>query len=485
METAESRPYPRLRMLVDNRWIDRGGGGATEVFNPATAQPLAQLPLAGPDELQHALQSAWRGYLSWKAATPLERQGIIGAATRLIRERARSIARVLTLEQGKPLAESHREVVLAADIIDFLAEEGKRLYGRVVPARIPGVLGQVVQRVPVGPVAAFTPWNFPANLPSRKIGGALAAGCSVIIKPAETTPGTCLELVRAFVDAGLPAGVLNLVYGDPGLVSETLAASPLIAMISLTGSIEVGRRLGALAAQGMKRYTAELGGHAPVIVCSDADAAASAKLSATAKFRNAGQVCTAPTRFFVQRAQFPAFLESMAAAAKSLRAGDGLEPEVDFGPLAHLRRIGAMEEFIRDAVSKGARVVTGGARMNRAGWFFEPTILADVPGDAEVMRREPFGRIAVVNAFDDIDQAVREANSLPYALAAYAFTRDLALAHKLSEQLEAGMVGINHFGISQPETPFGGLKQSGYGSESGAEGLLGYTDVKFVSTAAA
>ena len=476
--------YPKPALLIDGRWIDRTAAGSVPVANPADGGVLGELPVAGAPELQAAAAAAQRSFPAWASLLPLERCHLITRATRLIRERTEAIARTLTLEQGKPLAEATREVALSADIIDFLAEEARRLGGRGVPPRLPTILTQTVQRVPVGPVAAFTPWNFPANLPARKIGGALAAGCTVVIKPAEETPATCLELARAFVDAGLPPGVLNVVGGNPSFISDTLIADPAIAKVSFTGSVPVGRMLGEKAARHLKRYTAELGGHAPVIVCGDADPVAAAQLSVAGKFRNAGQVCASPIRFLVQRGIYERFREAFLAATGKLKVGSGLEPGVQLGPLIHERRIGAMREFVDDAVARGARLLCGGRRIQRPGCFFEPTVLEAAPPAARVQREEPFGPIALLDVFDTLDEAIARANALPYGLAAYGFTRDLKVAHELGQRLRAGMVGINHFGISQPETPFGGVGESGMGSESGLEGLLAYTDVKLVSIGA-
>jgi succinate-semialdehyde dehydrogenase/glutarate-semialdehyde dehydrogenase len=476
--------YPELKLYIDNQPITRTASGETlPVVNPADGSMLGALPVAGAVELRSALDSAKHGFARWSATLALERYRLITKATALIRERAEHIATVLTLEQGKPLPEARREVLLAADIIDFLAEEAKRLGGRGVPPRAANILTQTVERVPVGPVAAFTPWNFPANLPARKLGAALSAGCSVIIKPAEETPATCMELVRAFLDAGLPQGVLNLVCGNPAEISSTLIADPVIAKVSFTGSVRVGKMLGELAARHVKRYTAELGGHAPVIVCRDADASATAALAVTGKFRNAGQVCASPIRFIVHSSIYGQFRDAFVAGARALKIGSGLESGVQLGPLIHSRRIAEMRDLVEDAVQRGGRLLCGGKRMERPGYFFEPTVLERVPLEARVQQEEPFGPIALLDAFDDLEEAIEQANRLPYGLAAYAFTRDLEASHQLGRRLQAGMIGINHFGISQPETPFGGLKESGIGSESGLEGLLAYTDVKLVSVA--
>jgi succinate-semialdehyde dehydrogenase / glutarate-semialdehyde dehydrogenase len=472
--------YPSLQLHVGGRWLARASGGEREVINPADESPLAILPLAGPTEIDASAESAAEGFRVWSRRSAYERCMIVRRAGELLRERVDEIARVLTLEQGKPLSESQREVSLAADILDFQAEEARRMYGRTVPPRVPGILTQTVQRFPVGPVAAFTPWNFPANLPARKLGSALAAGCSVVIKPAEETPGTCMLMVRCFLDAGVPPHALNMICGMPAEVSTRLIAHPAIRKISFTGSVPVGKHLGELAARGVKRFTAELGGHAPVIVCEDADIPFALKASVAAKFRNAGQVCASPIRFYVHERHLARWTEEFVAASKSLRLGSGLEPQTQMGPLAHARRIDDMERFVEDARATGARLMCGGSHLERSGYFFEPTVFSDAAPTSRVMTQEPFGPIALIQPFQKLDEAIAAANALPYGLSAYAFTRDVATVHRLGEEIEAGMVGINHFGISQPETPFGGMKESGLGQEMGAEGLLHYTDLKLI-----
>ncbi len=476
--------YPKLRLYIDGQWIDQTSSGTLEVENPADGSVLGQLPAVGAQELDAALEAAERGYRVWRSRPAIDRFQIITQATKLMRQRAKAIARVITLEQGKPLAEALREVLLSAEIIDFLAEEGKRLYGRTIPPRSAQVLSQTVLRQPVGPVAAFTPWNFPVNLPSRKLGGALAAGCSVIIKPAEETPASCMLIVEAFHDAGLPPGVLNMVCGDPSQVSSTLIASAQIRKASFTGSIAVGKRLGELAARGMKRYTAELGGHAPVIVCADADIEVVAKLAVVAKFRNAGQVCASPVRFYIHDSRYAEFRQRFVALARNLKLGSGLDESSEMGPLIHGRRVREIQGLVEDAIALGGTLCCGGKPLAGKGNFYPPTVLEYVPEQARLQQVEPFGPIALLQAFSSLDEVLARANALPVGLSAYAFTRDLATAHRLGEELEAGMVGINHFGVSQPETPFGGWKESGVGQESGSEGLLSYTEVKLVSIAA-
>jgi succinate-semialdehyde dehydrogenase/glutarate-semialdehyde dehydrogenase len=473
--------YPALALHVAGQWLTEASGGERAVHNPADGSLLAMLPLAGAAELRAAAESAQRGFQVWRRKTAFERYSVLRTAADLMRQRSEFIARVLTLEQGKPLAEALREVRLSADILDFQAEEGKRLYGRTVAPRVEGILSQTVIRQPVGPVAAFTPWNFPANLPVRKLASALAAGCSVVIKPDEHTPGTCVLLVRALLDAGVPADAINLVCGDPAEVSSTLIAHPAIRKVSVTGSVAVGQLLGEQAARRLKRFTGELGGHAPVIVCEDADLPFVLKSSLAAKFRNAGQVCASPIRFYLPRKLAAHFASQFAQAASQLRLGAGLEAATQMGPLTHAGRIEDMQRFVDDAVAQGARLLSGGHRVDRPGHFFEPTVFADAPPECRLMQQEPFGPIAVIQPYDHLDEAIEQANALRYGLGAYAFTRDLHTAHRLGEAIEAGMVGINHYGVSQPEMPFGGWKDSGVGQEMGAEGLLPYTDLKTIT----
>lgn len=476
--------YPQVQLHIDGRWIENTECGCLPIANPADAAILGHFPVAGQAELAAARHAARRSFALWSATLPFDRYRIMVKAAALLRERAPAISRVLTLEQGKPLAESFREVTLSADIIDFLAEEAKRLASRGVPPRTPNVSSQTVTRVPVGPVAAFTPWNFPMNLPARKLGGALAAGCSVIIKPDEETPASCMELVRCFVDAGLPPGVLNMVLGRPADIADALIASPEIAKVSFTGSTPVGRILAEKAARHLKRFTAELGGHAPVIVCRDVDPVETARLAVAAKYRGAGQVCASPVRFLVHRSIYAAFRDAFVAGARALKIGPGMDDGVQMGPLIAKRRVDEMGRLVDDAVAHGAALLCGGKPVARPGFFFEATVLEAAPPHCRVQLEEPFGPLALLDAFDELEDAVSRANALRYGLAAYAFTKDLAAASRLSKSLDAGMVGINHFGISQPETPFGGIKDSGMGSESGLEGLLEYTDIKFVSVAA-
>lgn len=468
-------------LLIDGTWRAGTHAQRATVRDPATGAALGELSLASEQDMVLALEAAKRGFDIWRKTSAYERAKVLGRAADLLRERAETIAQLITMEQGKPLAEARMEAGGAGDHVDWYAEEGRRAYGRVIPPRQRGAR-QIVLREPVGPVAAFSPWNFPVSQLVRKIAGALAAGCSIIAKGPEETPSSCIEMCRAFHDAGVPAGALNLLFGVPAEVSSFLIRSDVIRKVSFTGSVPVGRSLGALAAQHLKRCTLELGGHAPFIVCDDADIAAAAALGSGLKFRNAGQVCASPTRFFVQSGVYDAFVSAFSSQTARLVVGAGAAVETQVGPLAHARRVDAMAGFVADARECGATVQVGGERVaGTDGFFFQPTVLTDVPDHARVMREEPFGPIATVLRFDTLDEVIARANALPYGLAAFAFTRSIATATRLADDLECGMVSINHFGLAAPETPFGGWKDSGYGSEGGSEGLDAYLQPKFVS----
>jgi succinate-semialdehyde dehydrogenase/glutarate-semialdehyde dehydrogenase len=474
--------YPTLALFINGRFRTGEGRTTEPVFNPASTAALADLPHATQIDLDEAVTAAHRAFPAWAATTAVARSAVLRHAAQLIRDRTAAIAVVITLEQGKPLAEARAELDHAADVIDWYAEEGRRTYGRVVPSPVPGVQMTVTSE-PVGPVAAFTPWNFPALTPCRKIGGALAAGCTLILKASEEVPGTAVEIARAFSDAGLPPGVLNQVFGDPATVSTCLIASPIVRKVSFTGSTAVGKHLTRLCADGLKRTTMELGGHGPVIVFDDVDVDAVADAAARAKYRNAGQVCVSPTRFFVQEAIHDRFLARFTAAARGLLLGSGLDAGVQMGPLANPRRIEAMEAMVQDALDRGGRVETGGLRLSRDGWFYAPTVISGLQDDALVMTQEPFGPVAPIVPFRDFDDVIPRANGLPYGLAAYAFTRSHRRIAETAAALKAGMVGVNTFAISQPETPFGGVRESGHGSEGGSEGLAAYLDTKLTSVA--
>jgi succinate-semialdehyde dehydrogenase/glutarate-semialdehyde dehydrogenase len=474
--------YTDLLFYIDGQWTAGSSGNTAAVLNPSTGEALGQLPLASSEDLDTALAAAARGFETWSATSAFDRSGILRRVAALVRDRHALMAQCMTLDQGKPLTESTMEAKSAADHIEWYAEEGRRAYGRIVPSRNAAVR-QLVVREPVGPVAAFTPWNFPINQAVRKIAGALAAGCSIIIKGPEEAPGAVIELVRCFHDAGVPKGVLNLVFGKPAHISDYLIRSPVIRKLSFTGSTAVGRQLGALAASHLKLTTMELGGHAPFIVCADADVEAAAALACALKFRNAGQVCASPSRFYVHDDVFDLFSRRFTELAVQLKVGDGFDPSSQMGPLANARRLMMVQELIADARDLGATVLTGGNRIGGTGNFFEPTLLADVPEQARLLNEEPFGPVAPLLRFNDLDSVIAQANSLEYGLAAFAFTRSLKTATELGNRLQAGMVSINHFGLALPETPFGGIKASGHGSEGGTEGLDAYLTTKFISQA--
>lgn len=467
-----------LQLLIGGKW-QAGRGSPLRISNPATGQTLAEPTGASQEDLDAALTSAETGFALWRRTPATGRAAILSRAAQLLRERTKPLARLLTLEQGKPLAQAELEITLCAETFDWYAAEAGRAYGRIIPARSPGAR-QMVLPEPIGPVAAFTPWNFPALLAARKVAPALAAGCSCILKPAEETPAAALGLGRALADAGLPDGVLNIVFGDPAMISRHLIASPVIRKITFTGSVPVGRSLAVLAAQQVKPCTLELGGHAPVIVLDDADIDAAAALSAIGKTRNAGQVCTSPTRFYVQRPAYERFVERFGAALGQIALGDGLDPRSEMGPLANVRRIETMERLVTDAARHQAEIVTGGAREGDSGFFWRPTLLANVPDDAAAMTEEPFGPLALVSPFDELDEAIARANRSAVGLAGYAFTRSAAAAVRLGEELEVGVLGLNSFAVSHTEAPFSGVKDSGYGYEGGSEGLAGFLHQKYV-----
>jgi succinate-semialdehyde dehydrogenase / glutarate-semialdehyde dehydrogenase len=472
--------YPDVKLFINGEWRDAIGGETIEVTDPATDEVIGKIAHARHADLDLALQAADKGFKIWRDTAPFERSKMMRKAADILRERADAIAFLMTREQGKPLAQSKMEIVGAADTIDWFAEEARRTYGQVIPARFSGV-NQMTIKQPVGPVAAFTPWNFPINQIVRKLSAAVATGCSIIVKAPEETPASPAELIRAFADAGIPAGVIGLVYGIPAEVSEYLIPHPVIRKISFTGSTPVGKHLAALAGKHMKRATMELGGHAPVMVFNDADLDKAIEISAMSKFRNAGQVCVSPTRFLVQDGVADKFLEGFVKAAEAIKVGNGLEADTVMGPLANERRIPAMEALIQDAVSSGGELKTGGKRIGNKGNFFEPTVLANVPTSAKIMNDEPFGPIAIINRFSSYEDAITEANRLPFGLASYAFTGSVKTAHALGREVEAGMLTINHNGLALPEVPFGGMKDSGYGTEGGSEAVAAYLETKYVT----
>jgi succinate-semialdehyde dehydrogenase/glutarate-semialdehyde dehydrogenase len=472
----------KIELLIDGTWCLGSEGETLPLFNPATGAEIATIPCASIEDLDRALTATQRAFEEWKQLTAAQRWTLLSKAADLLEIRKPDVSRVLTQENGKSLQEATGEVQFCVDAIRWYAEEGKRAYGRIIPARNP-LVRQSVLKEPVGPALGFAAWNFPAGNVALKIAGALAAGCSIIVKPSNETPGTAVSIVRCFQDAGIPAGVIGLVFGPPGPISEYLIGSPIPKKVSLTGSTPVGKMLQKLAADSLKRCTMELGGHAPVLVFEDANLERALDQLVAAKFKNAGQVCTSPTRFFIHRSIYEQFIAGFLERTERLVIGNGLEQGVVMGPLITERRLDNMDALVADAKAKGAKVLTGGSRMEREGYFFAPTVMRDVPDDALIMVDEPFGPVAPITVFDTFEEVIQRANALPYALAAYIFTRDGTTAARASQAIEAGVVGINHMSVHEAETPFGGFNESGYGHESGLEGLDAYLRTKMIADA--
>ncbi len=469
--------YPELKMYINGSWRTAASDGP--VINPATEKEIGRFPIAQPQDLEDALAAAHEGFGVWSQTSPKHRADLVREASALLRQRQDEIAHSITLEHGKPFSQAQLEVIRGCEFFEWDAGEATRTYGRVIPSA-PGVK-YIVHHQPIGPVAAFSPWNFPMSQPARKIAGAVASGCSIILKAAEETPAGAMHIVQAFHDVGLPPGVLNLVFGIPADISDHLIPADEVKLVAFTGSTAVGRHLTGLASNHMTPVLMELGGHAPVIVCEDTDVEAAAISSAIRKMRNAGQVCTSPTRFFVHDSIFEQFLDVFTKRAAETIVGDGMESGIEMGPVANERRLAAMSALVNDATECGADLMTGGHRIGSTGYFFEPTVLANVPDHARVMQEEPFGPLAIVNSVDSLDTAIERANSVPYGLAAYGFTNRADYADRMVDKVEAGNLSINTLEASLPETPFGGVKSSGYGREGGAEGLAHYTVVKNVS----
>jgi len=472
--------YETLALYIDGEFVSGEGRKTQDVVNPATGDVLGQLPHATQKDLDRALAAAERAFQTWKVSSPMDRAAVLRKVGQLSRDQAKDIGRNMTLDQGKPLAEAVGEVVSCSEHADWHAEECRRIYGRVITPRNPDVR-QIVVREPIGVCAAFTPWNFPYNQAIRKVAAAIGAGCTVILKGPEDSPSAVMAIARMFHEAGLPKGVLNVVWGDPPVISDYLIRSPIVRKISFTGSVPVGKQLAALAGQHMKRATMELGGHSPVLVFDDADIDRAAKMLAKFKLRNAGQVCVSPTRFYVQEKAYEEFLAKFTEVTKGVKVGNGLEDGIEMGPLAHQRRVPAMSKFVEDAKKRGGKIVTGGEPIAGPGYFFAPTIVTDLPEDSMLMTEEPFGPIAPIVRFKDTEEVLKRANSLPFGLSSYVFTNSLQTATKVSNGLEAGMVNINHFGSALAETPFGGIKDSGIGSEGGTETFDGYLVTKFIT----
>jgi succinate-semialdehyde dehydrogenase/glutarate-semialdehyde dehydrogenase len=473
-----------LKLFINGEWIGAEGRDTHRVVNPATGETLGELPMATAADLDRALETAERGFKIWRATPAAQKAAVLSGAARLLRERIEKIARIATMEEGKTLPEARGETMMAAGLFDFYAGETQRIYGRVL-VRPSGTLSRVMKE-PIGPVAAFCPWNFPIGNPGRKLGAAVGAGCSIIIKPPEEAPGSAIEVLKALLDAGLPKEVASMVFGVPDTVSRHLIASPVTRKVSFTGSVPVGKHLAKLAAEQMMRTTMELGGHGPVLVFDDADLDRTLDLLVPHKFRNSGQVCVSPTRFYVQEGIYDRFVKEFAARSEKLKVGDGLDTATNMGPMANPRRPDAIEALVADAVKVGARVATGGERgggSSDGGFFFRPTVLADVPLEARIMNEEPFGPVALMRPFKTFDEAIEQANRLPYGLAAYCFTENGRRALLLGDAIESGMVGINTVGIGGADSPFGGVKDSGHGSEDGPEGLEACLVVKAIHQA--
>jgi succinate-semialdehyde dehydrogenase/glutarate-semialdehyde dehydrogenase len=475
--------YGSYGLFIDGSWRRASDGATLPVFDPATEEELGIIPVATSGDLDDALRAAQGGFDAWRRTSGYDRGACLRRVADRIREGTDEIARLVTREMGKPLAEARAEVLATADHFEWNGEEARRIYGRLLDGREAGVRFSV-RFEPVGIVAAFTPWNFPALLPGRKIAAALAAGCSVVIKPSEEAPGATFALAQIADEAGLPSGAFNVVTGDPATISAHLIASPGVRKVAFTGSVPVGKQLMKLAAEGMKKVAFELGGHGPVLIFEDADPEATAVACARAKFRNAGQVCISPSRFFVHRTIAGPFSEAFTAVARNLKVGNGLEPDVEMGPLANRRREEGARAFVEDALARGATLLAGGERLDseKRGYFFSPTVLRDVPSDAQILHEEPFVPVAPILTFEHFDEVVERANSLPFGLAAYVFTRQLRTAERAAEALEAGMVGINDFGLAAAEAPFGGVKESGMGREGGALGIREFLEAKTVKT---
>jgi succinate-semialdehyde dehydrogenase/glutarate-semialdehyde dehydrogenase len=480
--TRPMSEFPKLGIFVDGELETTGNDGSVPVIDPATEHELGHLPQADEAQLEAALKSSHQGFLNWSATPAYDREVVIRRAASLIRGRVDELAAVMTIEQGKAIAESRAEWLMCADALDWAGAEGRRTYGRVVPPRVSGVT-HVVHKFPIGPVAAFAPWNFPAFSPIQKVAPALAAGCSIVLKPATDTPASALQLAMLLREAGLPRGALNVVFGRASTVSKHLIESETIRKVSLTGSVPVGRLLAAQAGSNLKKCTMELGGHAPVIVLRDADVEAVAPLAVAAKYRNAGQVCTSPTRFLIEESVYDEFVSRFIEAAAKIRVGNGLDESTQMGPLASERQVATMDRLVEDARSHGADISLGGSRIEgfERGYFYAPTVIQNAGDDALVMNDEPFGPIAIMIRVSDVDEAIARGNALPFGLAAYCFTHHSGYIDRISRRLETGMLAFNQFQAGMIEGPFGGVKHSGFGAEGGTEGVDGYMQTKFVS----
>ncbi len=475
--------YQDLGLYLDGRWTAAVGGGVRQVHDPSNGEVAGTIADATPEDLDATLAAAEKGMALWRRTSPWERAAKLRSAAALIRERVDTIATIMSIETGKPLAEAKGETAAAADQFEWNSEETKRIYGQTIESRTPDTRMKVIYQ-PVGVVAAFSAWNFPALLPARKMAAALAAGCSIIIKPAGEAPGSCGALVQACHDAGIPPGVVNMVTGNSSMIASHLIASPIVRKVSVTGSVPVGKQILHLAADGMKKVSMELGGHGPAIVFADADPQKAAETCAATKFRNCGQVCISPSRFYVHEEIYGVFAERFAEVAGQIKVGRGLDEGTQMGPMANARGLETAKTMVQDALDRGAELLAGGkqpSEFNR-GYFFEPTVLGRVPDDARIMVEEPFAPVAPITTFTDYDDVMRRANSLPFGLAGYVFSNDLGTSTRAYEDLEVGMVGVNEMLLATAEAPFGGIKESGMGREGGALGIQDYLEAKYVKT---
>ncbi len=472
--------YPELQLFIDGEWISKGDRKSELVLNPATGEVLGELPHATTADLDRALASSQKGFKAWSSMLPEKRGEILRKAADLLKQRGDQVTKVASMESGKVIAQSRIELHMATEVLEWYAEEGRRTYGRVLTQRQAGSRMLVI-RQPIGPVAAFTPWNFPQGNPARKLGAALGAGCSCILKAAEDTPASAILMVKALQEAGVPNGAINLVYGVPGEVCPYILRSGVVRALTFTGSVPIGKELMKICAERMIRTTMELGGHAPVLVFDDVNLEHVLDLCVTAKYRNGGQVCVSPTRYYVHAALYRKFVEGFTARVNKMKIGNQLDESNNMGPLIHARRREAVDALIHDAVKHGATLNTGGEAIAGPGYFYKPTVLSDIPDSARIMNEEPFGPVACINSFTDFDEVIAKANRLPFGLAAFAFTDSGKRLKLLGEQLEAGMIGLNSFAISVPESPFGGIKESGHGSEEGTEGFDACLITKFIS----
>jgi succinate-semialdehyde dehydrogenase/glutarate-semialdehyde dehydrogenase len=475
--------FQEFGLYIDGAWGQAATGATRMVQDPATEDVIGHIPDATEADLDRALAAAEKGFAEWRTVGPWERAARMRKVAELLRERTEALAAFMSAETGKPIAEGRGEWVAAADQFEWYAEETKRIYGQTIEDRQADMRLAVIYQ-PVGVVAAFPAWNFPALLPARKIAAALGAGCAIIVKPASEAPGCCMGLVQACHDAGIPAGVVNLVTGQSRMISRHLIASPIVRKVSVTGSVPVGKEILKLAAEGVKKVSMELGGHAPVLVFEDADIIKAAEICANTKFRNCGQVCISPSRFYVQESVYERFAARFVEVAQSIKVGRGCDAGVAMGPLANARGLEHMKALVADATGRGAKILTGGkapAGFNR-GFFFEPTVLGGVSDDARIMREEPFGPVAPLTTFKSFEEVIPRANGLPFGLAGYLFTSSLRTATLASEALEVGMVGVNDMLLACAEAPFGGIKESGMGREGGALGIFDYLEPKYIKT---